>query len=134
METRISAGLSPAEGRRFGLLVGGAFLGLGAISHWRGHHVAPTVLWALGGALVAGGLLIPGRLGPVYRGWMRFALVLSRITTPIFMALIYFGLFTPLGFIRRLLGRNALIRPEGDSFWIARQPGSGRRSDLNRQF
>jgi saxitoxin biosynthesis operon SxtJ-like protein len=133
LEARIPARLSPAEGRKFGLLVGGAFLLLGGVSYWRGHEIAPAVLWALGGALVLAGLLIPGHLGPVYRGWMRFAVVLSRITTPIVMGVIYYGLFTPMGFIRRRLGRNAMIRPPGDSFWISREPGA-RRSDLSRQF
>jgi hypothetical protein len=133
LETRIPTRLSPEEGRRFGLLVGGAFLFLGAISYWRGHHIAPTVLWSLGGSLVLAGLLIPGHLGPVYRGWMRFAVVLSRITTPIVMGVIYYGLFTPMGFLRRRLGGNALIRPHSDSAWISREPGAT-RSDLSRQF
>jgi hypothetical protein len=64
---------------------------------------------------------------------MRLAVVLSRVTTPIVMGVIYYVVFTPMGFVRRRLGRNALIRPEGESFWISRQPGA-RRSDLSRQF
>jgi hypothetical protein len=133
LEARIPARLSPGEGRKFGLLVGGVFLVLGGISYWRGHHIAPTVLWSLGGALVAAGLLIPGHLGPVYRGWMRFAVVLSKFTTPIVMGVIYYGLFTPMGFLRRRLGGNAMIRPQGESFWISRE-AQARRSDLGRQF
>ena len=133
MEARIPARLSPREGRKFGLLVGGVFLLLGGVSYWRGHHTAPTVLWSLGGSLVLAGLLIPGHLGPVYRGWMGLAVALSRVTTPIFMGVIYYGLFTPMGFLRRWLGRNALIRPRRETFWIARETGA-RGSDLTRQF
>ena len=134
METRIPARLTPAEGRRFGLLVGGAFLVLGGISHWRGHQVAPLVLWSLGGTLLIAGLLVPGHLGPVYRRWMGLALLLSKVTTPIFMGLIYFGLFTPMGFIRRLMGKNAMIRKDAGTFWISKDPGTSRRSDLSRQY
>jgi hypothetical protein len=134
LETGVPARLSPAEGRRFGFVVGTAFLVLGAISRWRGHETVPIVLWTIGGALVLGGVLIPGSMGPVQRGWMKFALALSRITTPIFMGIIYFVLFTPIGVVRRLLGRNSLVRPAGSSFWVDRDPGSGRRSDLQRQF
>ena len=134
METRIPARLTPAEGRRFGLLVGGVFLLLGGISRWRGHQVAPAVLWTLGGTLVLGGLLVPGHLGPVYRRWMGLALLISKVTTPIFMGLIYFVLFTPMGFIRRLLRKNALVRPAADTFWLSRDPGPSRRSDLSRQY
>lgn len=134
METGISARLSPAEGRRFGLLVGGAFLLFGGISHWRGHDVAPTVLWILGGSLIAAGLLIPGYLGPVYRGWMAFGLALSKITTPIFMGAIYFVVFALIGSVRRMMGRNALVRPRGETFWITREAKTARRSNLHRQF
>lgn len=133
METGIPARLTRAEGRRFGLLVGGAFLLLGTIVRWRGHPTAAVVLWSIGGALVAGGLVVPGSLGPVYRGWMKLALMLSKVTTPIFMGLIYFGLFTPFGAVRRLFGRNTLVRPRGDSFWVDRA-SPARRSDLQRQF
>jgi hypothetical protein len=131
LENRIPAGLSAAEGRRFGLTVGAAFLVLGGISYWRGHDVAPTILWILGGLLVLGGLLLPGSMGPVYRRWMGLALLLSKITTPIFMGLVYFGLFAPMGVVRRLLGRNGLVRPAGDSFWVAKERT---RSNLQRQF
>lgn len=126
--------MTRSEGRRFGLVVGGAFLALGAISHWRGHPFASIVLWSIGGALVAGGLLIPTLMGPVHGAWMRLALALSRITSPIFMGLVYFGVFTPMGMVRRLLGHNALVRPRGESFWIPRAQDGGRRSDLKRQF
>lgn len=134
METRIPTRLTSAEGRRFGFLVGGAFLLLGGISYWRGHQIAPVVLWVLGGTLVLAGLLIPGSLGPVHRRWMGLALLLSKVTTPIVMGAIYYGLFTPMGFVRRLIGRNALVRSPGNSFWIDRQPGNHRQSDLTRQF
>jgi Saxitoxin biosynthesis operon protein SxtJ len=134
LETGVPARLSPAEGRRFGFVVGAAFLVLGAVSWWRGHEIVPKVLWAIGGLLVLGGLLIPGSLGPVQRAWMKLALALSKITTPIIMGLIYFFLFTPIGAVRRLLGRNSLVRPEEGTFWIDRAPGPERRSDLQRQF
>ncbi len=126
--------MSPAEGRRFGLLVGGAFLVLGAVSRWRGHDIAPQVFWAAGGTLAAAGLLIPGYLGPVHRWWMRVGVALSKVTTPIFMGLIYFGVFTPIGFIRRVFGHSDLVRAPGNSFWISREAGAGRRSDLQRHF
>lgn len=92
--------------------------------------MAPVVLWSVGATLVASGMLIPGSLGPVYGRWMRLARVLSRVTTPITMGAIYFGLFTPVGVARRTFGRSALLRPPGGSFWITREQT---RSDLKRQ-
>ena len=134
METGIPARLTTATLRRFGVVVGGAFLMFGAVSRWRGHDVAPLVMWTLGGLLVAGGLVIPSQLGPAYRAWMGLAQVLSKITTPIFLGLIYFLLFAPIGVARRLFGVNSLVRPQGPSFWVTRDAGAARRSDLKRQF
>lgn len=134
LERSIPARLSPAEGRKFGLLVGGVFVLMGGVSWWRGHSVAPMVLWSLGGALMAGGALIPGSMGPVYRAWMGLAVLMSKVTTPIFMGGIYFVVLTPIGLVRRAFGHNALVRPRGESYWITRPAGAARRSDLNRQF
>jgi hypothetical protein len=123
------------EGRKFGLVVGGAFLLLGGVSHWRGHDVAPIVMWALGGTLMLGGLLIPGHLGPVYRAWMGLAHQISRVTTPIFMGLVYFLVLTPTGLVIRALGRNPLKHASRDgSYWITHESSPEGPSTMSRQF
>jgi hypothetical protein len=50
----VPARLTVAEGRKFGLVVGGAFLVLGAILAWRAHGTAASIVLVLGSALVAG--------------------------------------------------------------------------------
>jgi len=125
--------LTPREGRKFGLLVGVAFLVLAGISLWRGHEWPPRVLAVVGGLLVLGGTLIPGRLGLVYRAWMGFAQLLSRVTTPVFLGVVYFVVMTPIGLLRRAFGKNPLRhRAINDSYWKA--PPSGGKSDLTTQF
>lgn len=134
MEIGIPARLSPAEGRRFGLLVGGAFLALGAVLRLRHHETAATGALVLGGALVLAGLLLPGRLGPVYRGWMALALAISKVTAPIFMGAIYFLVLTPSGLLARLFGHRPLSRPSSaPTYWQSR-PAGARRGDMNHQF
>lgn len=124
--------MSAAEGRRFGLTVGVAFLMLAALAAWRGRAAVATVLGAVGAGLVLGGLLAPGTLGPVQRAWMGLAAVLSRVTTPLFLAVVYFGLIAPLGLVLRALGRTPLPRPRpGQSAWV---PRTATTSDLERQF
>jgi hypothetical protein len=131
----IRARLTPREGRKFGLTVGAAFLVLAAISRWRGHDTAPWIMGGIGILLVAAGAVLPGRLSPVYRGWMRLGLALSKVTTPIFMALIYFVVLTPTGLLLRLLGRNPLkVREVGGSFWVSRSPRADEADSLTRQF
>lgn len=136
MERGIPAGLTPQEGRKFGLSVGIAFLAIGGILwFWRGHVTVPAVFAALGIPLLLAGIVIPGKLGPVYRAWMGFALLLSKITTPIFMGITFFLVIGPVGLIMRMLGRNPMVRkPDGGSYWVPRAEGPGRRSNLERQF
>jgi hypothetical protein len=87
--------------RRFGLTVGGVFLLLGCLSWWRGHEVAPRIMWALGAPLFTLGLVAPSLLGPVERAWMAMAEVLGRINTRIILTALFFVIFTPIGWIRR---------------------------------
>jgi hypothetical protein len=135
LATGIPARLSPGEGRRFGLAVGTAFLALAGLVLWRGSSFKAAPLAALGLGLIAAGLLVPTRLGPVYRFWMALADRISRVTTPVFMGIIYFVVLTPTGLVLRLLGHNQLVRPRSaGSFWIARDPAARRRTDMARQF
>lgn len=131
----IPARLTPGEGRRFGLTVGLAFLVLATISLWRGHTVAPYVLGTAGALLVVAGLLVPARLGPVHGAWMGFALLLSKVTTPVFMALMYFVVFTPTGLLMRLFGKNPLRSQEREgSFWMPHDRPEDPAGSLTRQF
>jgi hypothetical protein len=134
LEAGIPARLSPAEGRKFGLTVGVAFLALAALLHfWRHKETAAGVAGGVGVLLVLGAVLLPTRLGPVQRAWMGLAHMISKVTTPIFMGVVFFLVVTPIGALMRLLGRRALVHGERDGgFWMT--PASGGRSDLERQF
>ena len=126
------ARLTPAEGRKFALTLAVAFDVLGGVAWWRGSSRATLVFGAVAGAFALGGLLVPGTLGPVYRGWMGFARVLSRFTTPIFMGVVYFLVITPIAALRRMLGGNPLRAHRGATGWVDRQQAP--RGDLTRQF
>ncbi|MBA2671763.1 MAG: hypothetical protein H0U67_15445, partial [Gemmatimonadetes bacterium] len=94
MATGIPAGLdtsrwSAADGRRFAFTVGAAFAVISGLLWWRGMSTASAVSGSAGVLLVLGGLVIPRRLGPVYRAWMTLAHAMSRVTTPIFMGIVY---------------------------------------------
>jgi Saxitoxin biosynthesis operon protein SxtJ len=140
MAERIPARLSPGspysarDGRRFGFTVGAAFVVLAGLSRWRGHDIPPRVLAVIGVALVLGALVAPTQMRAVERWWMRLALAIGRVTTPIFMGAVYFLLLTPIGLIRRALGKNAIAAPrETQSFWVQRPIGA-RHGNLERQF
>jgi len=132
LEKRIRTRLTPREGRRFGLTVGAAFCVLAGLFFLRHREVGAVVAGTLGGLLLLAGLLLPGRLGPVYDAWMGLAKAMSKVTTPIFMGLVYFLVFAPMGMLRRATGKNPLARPGEAGVWIPRDPSH--RSDMSRQF
>ena len=137
MANRIPARLSTpaftaAEGRKFGLTVGIAFVVLALVAWWRGHEVTRLVLGSLGLVLLLAGLVLPARLGPVFRAWMSLAHALSKVTTPIFMGLVFFIVIAPVGLLMRLFCRNPVRRTAvSESYWSAR---TTTRGDLNHQF
>jgi hypothetical protein len=129
---RIPARLTPAEGRKFAFTVGIAFAVLATLSWWRGHQVPPYIFGGLAGALIIAGLVIPGHLGPVNRAWMDLAHLISKVTTPIFMGVIFFVVIAPVGLVMRLFGRNPVRHTAvNDSYWA---PRSDARGTLTNQF
>lgn len=127
----VSTRLGAAAGRKFAFSVGLAFLALAGVARWRGGLMVPVGAGALGSALLVSGWLIPAHLGPVYRAWMGLAHRMARVTTPITMAVIYFGVLTPIGVLMRAAGRHPLAHGTSETAWVTRD---ARRSDLERQF
>ncbi len=121
------------DGRKFAFPVGTAFFVLAAILWWRDHQTPMRVMLGLGGTLWVLGAIVPGKLGPIYRGWMAMALAISKVTTPIFMGIVYFLVLTPTGLVMRLLGRRPMTHElEGSGFWKSNEGKA--RGDLSRQF
>jgi hypothetical protein len=122
--------LTAREGRRFAFPVGIAFLIFGGIAWWRDHHAVAPVFGGIGMLLLAAGALLPARLGPVFRAWMGLAHAISRVTTPIFMGIIYFIVIFPIGLGMRLLGRNPIRhRQIVGSYWFEHNQPRGEMKD-----
>ncbi len=126
------ARLSAREGRKFAFTLAAAFGVLAGVAWWRGGATAPTVLGTLAGLFAFGGLVAPTRLGPVERAWMGLAHAISKVTTPIFMGVVYYLVITPVGIIRRAVGGNPLRAHQGATGWVDR--AAEPRGDLTRQF
>ena len=135
MAEGISARLKKDEARKFGLAVGAVFIGLGAFSWWRGHRVAPPIFLVIGALLFVFGAVLPTALVPVRRMWMGAAERSSRVTTPIFMGVVYFGLLTPIGLLRRWVWHSPLERrSDKESFWFVREGHTPKPEDMEHQF
>lgn len=102
--------------RKFGITTGGIVAVLfGLIIPYLFDFGWPLWPWIVFGVLAAWGLVAPGTLKPVYRGWMRFGLVMSRIVTPIIMAILFAVTMIPTAIILRILGKDFMKRRFDDS-------------------
>ncbi|MCX2972001.1 sxtJ [Halieaceae bacterium IMCC8485] len=71
------------------------------------------------------GALVPMTLRPFYRIWMKFGLLLSKVTTPLILGVVYYGVITPTGLIARLFRSDPLNRnceQECSSYRVESQP------------
>ncbi len=115
--------------REFGLLVGFMLILIGSWWLYRGSWmVLARSFLGIGSVLVILGLLFPKALIFPNRVWMAFARVLSLITTPIILGIVFYLLVMPIGVIKRLTGWDPLRRraPSTDSYW---SPYNARQRD-----
>jgi Saxitoxin biosynthesis operon protein SxtJ len=121
--------------RSFGLTVGGIFAGIGVWPLLV--HSAEPRWWSL---IVAVVLILPALLYPqslfwIHKGWMAVGHILGWINTRIILGFVFYMVVSPIGFLRRLLGKDPMgrqLRPDLDSYRIARKPRPA--SHLHRQY
>jgi hypothetical protein len=66
--------------------------------------------WVLGGFFVSWALAAPASLGPFYRLWMRFGLVLNAITSRLLLGAVFFLAVLPTGLILKLRDKDPMQR------------------------
>ncbi len=77
------------------------------------------VLFLLG----LGFVLIPERLRPVYAGWLKIAHFIGSIITMVILALAYYLVITPSGFLKRIFGGLPIpVKPDKSlsTYWVIR--------------
>ncbi|HJS87719.1 MAG TPA: SxtJ family membrane protein [Acetobacteraceae bacterium] len=119
--------------RAFGLTLGAGLAVLGAVAIWHGRGIGFGLL-PLAAMLVVLGLVAPRLLAPCNRAWGWIGHRLHVMTNPIVMAVLFYGVITPIGLLMRAFGKDPLRRrfdPAAPSYWIARPPGE---SGMRRQF
>jgi hypothetical protein len=115
--------------REFGLVVGAAFVLLGAWWIYRGKftNIAYVVL-PLGSVLILLGLFLPRALIYPNKAWMKLAEVLAFVMTRLILGVVFFLIVTPIGVVKRLFGWDPLNRRAARSatYW---KPYSDRQRD-----
>ncbi|AKD24647.1 hypothetical protein CL55_00003140 [Polynucleobacter duraquae] len=82
-------------------------------------------------------VLWPQSLTPLSRAWYLLGEILGKIVSPIILALIFYGLLTPIALITKLLGRDELRLKRNlskVSYWIEREPEILPRDKFKNQF
>ena len=122
--------------REFGLVTGGTFAGLfGLFFPWLLEVSFPLWPWALFAVLALAGLLVPEALRPVHHWWMRLALMISKVTTPLFLGMVFFLVFTPIGLFMKIFGKDAMHRKIDDTIISYRVASKGSApEDLEKPF
>jgi hypothetical protein len=102
---------SAAERRWFGAIVL-AFFGLvGGVVTWRfGLSTASYVLWGVGAGLALLYYAVRPLQVPLYKGWMHLFAPIGWAVSHGILAIIYFGILTPIALCMRLFGRDKLER------------------------
>jgi hypothetical protein len=97
--------------RQFGLVTGGIIAGLfGLAFPWLFDRQWPLWPWIVFGVLALMALAAPMALKSIYKHWMKFGLLLSKVTTPIIFGLVFFVVMLPMGMLRRTIGGDVLGR------------------------
>lgn len=108
--------------REFGLTTGIAIVVIfGLFFPWLVERDWPTWPWLIAAMLWLPALVRPLWLRHIYRGWMRFGLLASRVMTPLVLGIVFFGMITPMALLSRLFGKDPMQRaldPDRKSYRI----------------
>lgn len=123
--------------RSFGLTFAVFFLALGL---WPLLFSSPPRFWAIGIAstFLLSSLTRPDVLTIPNRLWLKFGLLLQVIVSPIALGILFYGVFTPMGLLIRILFRKNLLATRfehhAQSYWIHRNPPGPAPDSLTNQF
>jgi hypothetical protein len=76
-------------------------------------------------------------MGRVYRAWLKLGAILHRITSPIVLAILFYAVMTPMGWIMKALGHDFLslkLDDKASSYWVERNEDRSAAENMNHQF
>lgn len=117
--------------REFGLIGMCAFTLFAALTFfdvWFFAALPSAAVYVLSSLAIANGLLAllsPPALRPEYIVLSVAAYPIGFVVSHVMMAIIFYGVITPVGLLFKLIGRDALARrfePDADTYWVRRRP------------
>ncbi len=121
--------------RQFGFTFAGFFFLL-ATQRLYSHNIQGLkITLLLAASFTVATIIMPNVLGPLNRLWLRFGDLLHKITSPLIMALLFYVVITPMGFMLRLFGWDPLrlkYETKTPTYWISR-PQITDQNSMNNQ-
>jgi hypothetical protein len=122
--------------KAFGLIFAAAFGVIALAALWEGRNTA--LWWSLASfVLLLLALFAAPLLHPLNGAWRWVSLQLFKIANPVIMAVLFFGVLTPVGLIMRGAGKDALrlrLDKDSSSYWLARASQSSAPNSMTNQF
>lgn len=119
----------------FSLAMGIFFLLMATIFWWQGKYF--IVYLTLGILFIIISILDPFLLTPLYKIWMRLAIVLNWISLRLILVLLFYVIFLFVKIISKLCGKHFLMlkcNKAQKSYWNMRQPATFEKSQYKQQF
>ena len=117
---------SPSELKQFGILLVIFTAAVGSLSLWRtGSSTWPIAILMGGGTLSLVFFAVPAARRSIYVGWMYAMFPIGWIVSHVLLAVIYFGVVTPVAIALRAFGHDALQRKfdrTSRSYWARTTP------------
>jgi len=118
--------------RQFAALWIALFMALAAMNvFWRVEPRRAVAFTVIAMAVGLPGLARPLAIRWIYVGWMIVAFPIGWTVSQLVMTVLFYGLFTPISFVFRLAGRDALERRSRhgmQSYWVKRAMSEDLRS------
>jgi hypothetical protein len=112
------------------------FAGLAGWESWHGRSVLALAFALLAVTVAPMGLLAPRAIRPLFIAWMALAFPIGWTISKVCLAIMFYGVFTPVALVFRLLGRDALAlrrSSEQITYWLPK-PAATNAAGYLRQF
>ena len=122
--------------RQFGLILAGMIaVMLGLVLPYLFKFAFTPWPWVGGAVLAIWTLLAAEQIRPVYRGWMRVALLLNAIVTRVVLGVVFYLVVLPIGLIFRIRRVDPMHRTLDDTVKSYRTPSADRpHSHMEKPF
>ena len=100
------------------------------IAWWKtGTSQTAWTVFAIGATIGAVGVVVPVLIRPIYFVWMAAAFPIGWVMSHVILAIVFYFVFTPVGWLMKLFGKDPMLRDlerdDSGTYWIRRTPEQG---------